>query len=131
MRFKKKLEKQVVDNPEKKVKQLITRACMIVESRAIESILRDPKTGATYGKHIASAAGEPPASDTGFLARSISFSVEENKGEVIGMVKASAPYAAYLEFGTRNIAPRPYMQPALEQNKPKIRKMFQEGGLIK
>ena len=104
---------------------------MLVQNRAIESILRDPKTGVTYGKHTASAAGEPPASDTGFLARSISFKVEENQGEVVGMIKASAPYAASLEFGTRYIAPRPYMQPALEQNKPKIRQLFVEGGLIK
>ena len=129
--FQKKLKKRAVDNPLDNAEDLITRATRLVNNRAIESILRDPKTGAVYGKHQASAAGEAPASDTGFLAGSISYQVDRSSNEVVGTVKVSAPYAAPLEFGTRNIAPRPFLQPALEQNRPRIRKMFKDGGLIK
>jgi len=132
--FQKRTKKRLVDNPQDNVEQLIYRATAMVHSRVQESIQRDPKTGATYGKHQASAAGEAPATDTGFLVGSITFKkpdVNEATGEVVGRVIASAPYAAHLEFGTSNIAPRPYMQPALEQNRSKIRKIFREGGLIK
>ena len=32
-----------------------------------------------------------------------------------------ADYSAPLEFGTKNMGARPFMQPSLEQNRPKIR----------
>ena len=126
-RMTKRLEKNALGNAE----QLIARSCMLVESRAKESILRDPVSGRQYGKHQASAAGEAPASDTGNLASSITFKVDANKDEGRGEVSASAPYAASLEFGTVHIKPRPYMQPALEENRNKIIDMFKRGGLIK
>lgn len=130
LQFKKRMARRQ-QAAEDNAKELITRASMLVSSRAINSILRDPKTGAVYGKHQASAAGEAPASDTGFLARSISHDVVVVNGEVVGMIKASAPYAPHLEFGTKHIAPRPFMQPALEQNRRKIVAMFKKGGILK
>jgi HK97 gp10 family phage protein len=134
-KFIKKLEKRMVVNPEKKLKNLVQRSTMLVESTAKESILKGG-TGITYQKynprrqHTASAAGEPPASDTGFLVGSISSNVRKQGTSVIGQIIASAPYAAHLEFGTSNIEKRPYMQPALERNRPKIKRIFQQGGYI-
>ena len=40
------------------------------------------------------------------------------------------PYAKDLEFGTTNMRPRPYMQPALEKNRPQIKRIFKKGGYI-
>ena len=129
--FQRRFRKRVVENPEHNAERLIARAAMMVQGRIVDSIQRDPKTGAVYGNHQASAPGQPPATDTGQLVRSITMSVEGTDGEVVGVIRASAPYAAMLEFGTTNIAPRPYMQPGLESQRRKIEEMFRKGGLIK
>ena len=39
-------------------------------------------------------------------------------------VESKADYSIHLEFGTQNMKARPFMFPALEENKPKIRRMF-------
>jgi len=133
--FQKKLKKRIVDNPEKHLKQLVQRATTTVEGTAKESIMSGG-TGRTYQKynprrqHTASAKGEPPATDTGFLVSNITSSVKQQGTTVVGQIVASAPYAPYLEFGTSTIDPRPFMQPALERNRPKIKRMFKKGGYV-
>ena len=133
--FQKKLKKRIVDNPEKHLKQLVQRATTTVEGTAKESIMSGG-TGRTYQKynprrqHTASAKGEPPATDTGFLVNNITSSVKQQGTTVVGQIVASAPYAPYLEFGTSTIDPRPFMQPALERNRPKIKRMFKKGGYV-
>jgi len=134
--FQKKLQKRMVDAPEKTVDDLIRRSTSLVEQTTLDSI-RSGGTGITYQKynprrqHTASAEGEAPATDTGMLIGSITSSVKKQGTAVVGQIIASAPYAAFLEFGTSNIRPRPYMQPALEKNRPKIRRIFKDGGYIK
>jgi HK97 gp10 family phage protein len=39
-------------------------------------------------------------------------------------VESRADYSVHLEFGTQNMKARPFMFPALEANKPKIRRMY-------
>ena len=133
--FQKKLEKRLVKNPEKHLKHLVQRSTTLVEGTAKQSILKGG-TGITYQKynprrqHTASAQGEPPASDTGFLVGSISSSVKKQGTAVVGQIIASAEYAPYLEFGTSDIRPRPFMQPALERNRPAIKRIFKKGGYL-
>jgi hypothetical protein len=59
--------------------------------------------------HQASAPGEPPAPNTRRLLRSVEV---ENVGGAT-RVAVHGLGAAALEYGTRRIAPRPYMRPAL------------------
>lgn len=66
--------------------------------------------------HQASAPGEAPASDTGALARSINY---KREGAMSASVGSDLAYAAMLEFGTKNIEPRPAWIPALEDARPK------------
>ena len=133
--FQKKLNKRMVQNPERELSDLIRRSTSLVEQTVLDSI-RSGGSGITYQKynprreHTASAQGEPPATDTGFLINSITSIVKKDKGEVVGQVITSAPYAKFLEFGTSNILPRPFMQPALEKNRPKIRRIFKKGGYV-
>ena len=133
--FQKKLKKRIVDNPEKHLKHLVQRSTTLVEGHAKQSIMKGG-TGITYQKynprrqHTASAKGEPPATDTGFLVSSITSSVKKQGTAVIGQIVASAPYAPHLEFGTSTIDPRPFMQPALERNRPKIKRIFKKGGYV-
>lgn len=75
-----------------------------------------PKSGRLYRRgrttvHQASAPGEPPAVDTGFLTNSIQVATP---GPLTAEIQIPAEYAAYLELGTRRIAPRPYVQPAID-----------------
>ena len=133
--FEKRLAKHMVKNPELHVRSLIRRSTTLVEGTAKESLLKGG-TGITYQKynprrqHTASAEGEPPASDTGFLVGSISSNVKKQGTAVVGQIIASASYAPHLEFGTSTIRPRPFMQPALERNRPKIKRIFKKGGYI-
>ena len=61
----------------KKMKQVIVYGVNATRNTAVDNILRGSKTGETYEKynprrsHRASASGEFPASDTGFLANNI------------------------------------------------------------
>ena len=68
--------------------------------------------------HRASAPGEPPANDTDTLASSI----ESKRDGLTALVWTEKKYSKWLEFGTRKIAPRPFMTPAVEQNSERFPK---------
>lgn len=82
------------------------------------------KSGITYKKyrprrtHIASAPGESPATDTGGLINSGFHELDEGAMEVsIGFAKF---YAAFLEYGTRMVAKRPFLLPTVDEWRSKI-----------
>lgn len=82
--------------------------------RDIQEELSKPGSGQRYRRgrreHIASSPGDAPAVDTGRLRQSIS-AVKVTDGH--WRVGTNLEYALLLEFGTRKIAPRPFMRPAL------------------
>jgi hypothetical protein len=77
----------------------------------VDRILKTgPKTGRLYRRpgrapHQASAPGQAPANDTGNLANSLDYNVQRIRLEV----GERAPYAIFLEDGTRKMKPRPHM----------------------
>ena len=95
---------------------------MCIRDRAKRSIQSSSGGGRTYGNHTASAAGQPPNTDTGFLVSNI-FLDKDNDG-MGADVESRADYSVYLEFGTREMQPRPFMQPALESQRAKIKSLF-------
>ena len=116
---------------EKELKRNLRIAGMMVRNTAVLSILSGGKSGKVYEKynprrtHRASGEGQAPASDTGFLASNIVLS-KINDQEMSIEVESRAEYSEFLEFGTQNMKARPFMFPALEENKPKIRRMFKQ-----
>lgn len=72
------------------------------------------------GIHRASAPGDPPTVRTGRLRRGIQMARPARKraatriGWVIGV---NVKYAPYLEFGTRQIQPRPFVKPVMTKMK--------------
>ena len=97
------------------------------------------------GPHWSSAPGEPPAIDIGTLRSSIMHEVEVSGTSVDGRVgpdiekiakalrkrgaKAdlkAVNYGLYLEMGTVNMAPRPYLRPAIKRTSKKVVKIFKE-----
>lgn len=105
------------------VAQEVVRQTEEVRNEVIRLILDTPKTGRLYprrgGKmHQASAPGEAPANDYGRLLNSIR--TDYDLTTCVGTVTASTKYAAFLEYGTARMAPRPYMRPALANRRPHI-----------
>ncbi len=81
--------------------------------------------GATKADRAAnrSMPGDPPNVDTGTLRRSIT---HELLNESTARVGSNIKYAPALELGTKNMAPRPYLRPAVANNRRKIVKMFKD-----
>jgi len=133
--FKKKINKKMTTNARKNVLTAVSRGTGMVEKTAQESI-KNKGTGRSYTRrgitHTASAPGQPPATDSGFLGQNITMNVKSMpNGTVVGQVISAAPYSKALEFGTTTIEARPFMQPALEKNKKKIVNIFKQHGIVK
>ena len=114
-----------------KLEQTMGKACAIVERSAKQ---KAPK-------------------DTGALRRSITSKIEVVDDSIVGIVFTPLEYAPYVEYGTGLFAeeggridvpwnyqddkgewhstsgqkPQPYMRPALEENREKIKRLFKEG----
>ena len=112
------------------IRRAIEASALEVERAAKTSVQRGPKTGRVYKKynprrtHRASAPGQPPATDTGYLASSVHAWMDPDG--LGATVQAHAKYGPYLEYGTENedgtqrIKPRPFLLPAFERKRKRI-----------
>lgn len=93
---------------------------------AKDSIKRRMSQGEAYERggrtHYASRPGYPPNTDTGRLANSIK---HRKIASAIWEVRADAIYALALEIGTRRVAARPFLVPALRNQVPPFRKAIE------
>ena len=116
---------ELVNNVGKPFEQVIEGGGQEIRKEAVRSIQQDPKSGIIYQRynprrrHQSSAKGESPASDTGFLVSQIKVQ-KKSPDEVV--VESTAPYSAFLEFGTSQMGERPFMHPAAMRAFPKIAK---------
>ena len=134
--LKKKLSQRLEKRAPLEVAKKLQRGARLVEGTAKESIQRGNKSGRVYTRrgitHQASAPGQSPATDTGFLVSNITTGdLKKSVASISIQVESKAPYSKFLEFGTRNMQPRPFLQPALEKNKKRIRDFFKKDSLIK
>lgn len=121
-----KATREVQENIERELNIALFASAKHVEGQAKRSILSGEKSGRVYKRrsvtHQASAAGEAPASDTGRLVNSInSYLQRDKKTALVVAGRGTVRYAALLEFGTRLMAARPFMFPALESSRDWIR----------
>ena len=120
----------VIKGYEGNLRALVGRAGNLVRNTAVTSINQGAKSGVTYElynprrTHTASAAGQPPATDTGFLVNNIVLDIDSDG--LGANVESRADYSSFLEFGTSKMAARPFMQPALEENRPKINRLAKQ-----
>lgn len=115
-----------------KVRQACQRAVIagteMVIAEGSRLLASPPKTGRIYERdnprriHQASAPGEAPATDLGFLIASSEarYPADPNPNLIRGVANWAADYAADLELGTMKIAPRPYARPALDTVSPEF-----------
>lgn len=106
-------------NMDKEIQAVIDSTALAVRSYAVKSIQRGPASGVVYEKyqprrrHQSSAPGQPPQSDTGRLASSVQIVT----GSMESDVGTNVDYGRYLEFGTQNMQPRPWLIPAAESER--------------
>ena len=119
------VEVKFTDNSDKFLRRLDTAEAIVkkfafdVEGNAKVAIMSGPKSGRRYGKHTASAPGQAPATDTGNLVNSIQ---AKKESRFVWSVGVGAKYGKALELGTRRMAPRPFLLPALM----KVEKSFRQ-----
>ena len=108
----------------KEIKDALIAGGLLVESQAKQNIqeISAGKSTVSYraggGKrnHITSSPGDSPNTDTGALVRSINTEIKEDSV----FVGTSLDYAPSLEFGSINMAPRPFLHKALLSKQSKI-----------
>jgi len=117
----------------------MNKAAITVQAKAKE-LIGGSGSGRLYKRgqksHRASLPGRPPARDTGILANSVTFEVNQVGNEIKGTVgpdvdkiQSESPridpdYGFFLEVGTKNIRKRPWLKPALRKSRKKILSFF-------
>ncbi len=109
--------------------------------RASDEILRKPKSGRTYfiiskagsrRKHVASAPFETHANLSGQTRRSLSFSIKGTRELRFGYGVSASKFSQtkghgrFLEFGTRNMDPRPSVQIAIREETSNMIQHFED-----
>lgn len=69
-----------------------------------------------------SEAFSAPHTDTGRLRQSIKFNYKEG----VGQVGSNLKYAAWLEFGTEDMKPRPWLSTAVEETSKDVAEIFEK-----
>ena len=110
---------------QKEAGKVVDATALEVRGEIVKGYNKGPATGRVYQRgnisHRASAPGEAPMTDTGRLASSV---VYENTGTLSAEVHTKVNYGAWLEYGTRDIAPRPLWLPTAKKAAPKfVRRM--------
>jgi HK97 gp10 family phage protein len=74
-----------------------------------------------------SSPGEPPGVDTGTLRNSIGWVAQ---GAEARRIQDGVEYGVYLEFGTENMRPRPFMGPAFERKRQNFAAHAKAWGIV-
>lgn len=130
--IRKNATNSVVRSYESQVKKIIAFAGQEIRNIAVQSIHQASPAGNTYEKysprrtHTAARKGNPPNTDTGYLANNINMVFTANR---LGVeVESRAEYSAYLELGwttpTGQFVQFPFLVPATEEVRPKVRKLM-------
>lgn len=106
------------------VQNTLMATAVRLRSEGMRIMYRTPAKGRYYDRkngitHRASAAGDPPAVDTGRLANSSNWNIKEEKLRVT--IGSDLVYALYLELGTREMMARPLWTPLLMKNEKKFK----------
>jgi len=103
---------------------LLYRIASEVRTQLIDTIESGTRSGREYKRgdkiHIASAPGEPPVTDSGQLVNSISQPVKNGNNEYY--IPITNEYAMYLELGSINMRPRPFIQRSMDKAIEELKK---------
>jgi len=102
----------VMKKIQKKLEQRLYRAAGEWQRTAVRGV-------SVAGRGMSSTPGVYPHKQTGHLRRNINKVVEGDK--LIALVGTNVEYGRYLEEGTKNIAPRPWMKLTNNKTRRRIR----------
>ena len=110
------------------VKNALLTSGEMVRSTAVKSIQQKSngemvtryRLGGGSYQQMASAPNSPPNTDTGRLVSSVAVEIQDDDV----YVGSGLEYAPHLEFGTKRMTQRPWLNPALEQNRRRISKLI-------
>ena len=124
-----KINSVALDDMFRAAEKAVNESANNVAKEMKKSILTGSKSGRQYfikgTRHQSSSPGQPPANSTGQLVRSIKVKKTNNGQEVT----IDAEYAAFLEYGTSKMRPRPFIFPALMKVKKNLLSKLK--GLVK
>lgn len=124
--LKKKFDLFQVQTLERQV-DAVRDATLLIHETAVKSI-QDNSDGTPAMRYkpkrtvLVSKPGTPPNTDTGRAAQSIKMDFK-NKG-LSGRVGTNLKYLAALEFGTKDIAPRPWLSAAVKEVSKQVAEIF-------
>lgn len=120
-----KIDRMATEAAERGLKTALAQGEAILRG----DILDRPGSGKTYGKHRASAPGEPPAKDDGILQNKTQADAQlrHDGDDITGRIVANTEYAAALERGTERIAPRPFLSRLKSERAEDLRRAFITG----
>jgi len=104
---------------------LCSRPARRVRRRRTRTTSAGPK-GSQYTEFVSSLPGASPALRTGFGRSNVSFEIRSGGLEGRVGVNRDGRYMAYLELGTRRIAARPWLKPALDAARDTVIGMIRE-----
>lgn len=108
--YRKEREKEIVDG----LQSAMQKVGAIVEREAKINVSKSPP--------------EHPQVQTGRLRSSIIHQVTTEGNEITAEIGSNVVYSKYLEFGTVNHSPYPWLFPAVETNRDKIIEMLKGAG---
>lgn len=115
---------------QQEMQKALLQSALMIEADAIQMLQQGFPSGRIYQRgsvtHRASAPGQPPATDTGALVNSITWEKIDDRQVNVVAGRGKVNYADDLEFGTAKMEARPFMKPAYDMNKRKIRVRFGE-----
>lgn len=101
----------------------LTNAVKVKLNRSQPYHITTGPSGKHYHGEDPSLPGEPPKKITGFLQRSITYEMGEDK--LSAKVGTNLNYGRHLELGTVNMAPRPYLRSTLKEEAARIDQILQ------
>ena len=120
---------KVIKSIEDAAGKRMAEAVQAVRTQVLET-LSGSRSGRTYyvpgtkRTYTASSPGQPPAQATGGLRQSIKTSVSGEDKVVVGIVGTDLEYGRCLEFGTRNMSPRPWLRVSFEKSSEKVKSIL-------
>jgi HK97 gp10 family phage protein len=114
-----KKARKAADSFERARDMALKESALLIHETAVR-IVTENSVG-TDGKR--SEPFEAPFKDTGTLSKSIKMDFSE-KG--VAKIGSNLKYAAWLEFGTENMAPRPWLSTAVEESSKRVADIFQK-----
>ena len=103
------------------------RGLNLLRNAALD-VLGHDGSGRRYGKHVASAPGQPPAPQFSSLRNNWhQQKLAQGHGggvRIIMRIKSNVAYSKFLEHGTSRMLPRPYHDRIKNKAKPQIASLF-------